>query len=573
MNFFKNMKLVFKMGVLSLSFLIFLGIIGIASIKQISAVNAKLKELNDSRLIPIVKLQSIKSDIEAMRTESNSLMDSSDEAEKQNIQNSIQERATSATKGLSEYKDNTQFQSIFEKFNTYIEAKDTFIKSHGVGTTNTMKAGQPGGGPPTEMTNYDATKKAVVSALNDVINEEVDKANQTYSESEKVYRQTIIANMVLIGLCAIITLVLSVIITKSITDPVKKVTIKLKEVSSSGGDLTQRIDYVSKDEIGELSSSFDLFMDKLQGIIKDVTISAETVASSSKQLSSATGETTKSLNEISNTMAKISSSTSDEAAVVEETYAGLAEVAKFSESTSIASRNTTANSKKAKDTAEESAEMISEVASSITEIASSSNEVSVMIKDLESSSKKIGDIIQIITSISEQTNLLALNAAIEAARAGEAGKGFNVVAEEIRKLADESNNAAREISELVNENQLKSASAVNSVKLVEVKVAQGVSKASEVEKSINNIIHNIQNIVVEIEQIDEANVRQAESAKEMEKAISNIAETSGNIAESSENISRGVEEQLSTMNEMENTSEQLSEMANKLYELTSEFKV
>jgi methyl-accepting chemotaxis protein len=582
MNFFKNMKLVVKMGLLSLSFLIFLGIIGIASIKQISAINSKLMELNDSRLTPIVKMQDIKSDIEYIRSQSNSLMDSSDDTERQPIQADIESRAASATEKLAEYKDNAEFEALFEDFNTFIEAKDTFIKGHGVGTVQSMQGGQQpqgaaaqggGAGVPNEMVTYDAGRKAVIADFDAIIAQEVDKANQTYDESKTVYNQTIVGAILLIIICAVITLALSVIITRSIIVPVRRVTIKLKEISTSGGDLTQRIGYESKDEIGELSSNFDLFVDKLQGIIKDVINSAETIASSSNQLSIATGATTKSLEEISSTVVQISASTSDEAAVVEETYAGLAEVARFSESTSSASRNTTVNSKKAKDTAEESAVMISEVASSITDIASSSKEVSSMIKDLDDSSRKIGDIIQIITSISEQTNLLALNAAIEAARAGEAGKGFNVVADEIRTLADESNNAAREISELVKENQLKSASAVNSVSLVEEKVSIGVSKASEVETSIKNIIDNIQNIVSQIEQIDEANDKQAKSTKEMEKAISNIADASSETAEGTENISASVEEQLSTMNEIESTTEQVSEMANKLKKLTSEFIV
>jgi len=196
-----------------------------------------------------------------------------------------------------------------------------------------------------------------------------------------------------------------------------------------------------------------------------------------------------------------------------------------------------------------------------------------MINELEESSRKIGDIIQIITSISEQTNLLALNAAIEAARAGEAGRGFSVVADEIRKLADESNNAARQISELVKENQLKSASTVTSVNHVEEKVSLGVDIASEVGESIKNIIDNIKNIVNEIDQIDDANERQAQSTKEMEKAISNLAITSNEVAEGTENISTGIEEQLRTMTEIETTTEQLSEMAKRLRDVTSGFKV
>jgi len=581
MNFIRNMKLSVKITVLSLSFFIFLAVIGVASIKQISTVNSKLLELNDSRLVPIVKLQSIVSDVEYIRSQSNSLMDAgSDDSVKKPIQEDIETRAASVTEKISEYKNNSDYKALIESFNNFIAAKDTFIKANGVGTTKTMGGNQATtgtgasqGSAPSEMLNYDTARKAFIEDFDKIINKQVTDAKTTYDESKAVYKNTIIAIGSLISICAAITLILSVIITEFITSPVKRVTTKLKEISNNGGDLTQRIGYESKDEIGELSRNFDLFIEKLQGIIKEVAASAETIAFSSAQLSTATISTTQSLEDISNTIVEIASSTSEGAAVSEETTASLQEIANFSQSTASASRSTAVNSKKAKEAAEDGSEKISEVISSITDIASSSKEVSSMINELEESSRKIGDIIQIITSISEQTNLLALNAAIEAARAGEAGRGFSVVADEIRKLADESNNAARQISELVKENQLKSASTVTSVNHVEEKVSLGVDIASEVGESIKNIIDNIKNIVNEIDQIDDANERQAQSTKEMEKAISNLAITSNEVAEGTENISTGIEEQLRTMTEIETTTEQLSEMAKRLRDVTSGFKV
>ncbi|GKX68871.1 methyl-accepting chemotaxis protein [Inconstantimicrobium mannanitabidum] len=582
MNLFKNMKLSLKIGVLSLSFLIFLVAVGIGAVSQVSVVNSKLIELNDSRLTPIVKLENLKANIEYIKSQSSSIMNADTDADKKTIQEDLEARATATTKELQQYKGNSEYATLLKNYEAFITAKDSFIKKHGAGTTEERPAAgaQPSGTSSKTMTKvksdmetYDSARKAVVDSFDVIINKQVANATKTYNESKAVYARTICIIGAVVVVCAVISLVLSVIIIRSVTLPVKRITTKLKEISSNGGDLTQRIGYDSKDEIGQLSNSFDLFVDKLQVIIKDVAESAETIASSSEELSTATGETTKTLEGISSTIVEISSSTSDAAAVSEETNASLAEIAMFSESTSSASKNTTINSKKAKESAQDGAEKISEVVSSITDIASSSKEVSSIIKDLDVSSKKIGDIIKIITSISEQTNLLALNAAIEAARAGEAGKGFSVVAEEIRKLADESSSAASEIAQLVNENQIKSASAVDSVETVEQKVLVGVHKASEVGESINNIIKNIQNIVNDIERIDEANQQQAASTKEMETAIGNIAATSNDIAEGTENMSASIQEQLSTMSEIESTSEQLSEMAQKLKAITSGFRV
>lgn len=572
MNVFRNIKLAKKITLLSISFFIFLLVIGYTSITQISKVNSHITELSNERMDPILEMENLKSDIEYIRAQGNSLMDATDEAGKKTVLTAISALIADVDKGLSNKKNNTDYKALLANYDSFIKAKDVFVAAESAVKVQGSQA-TTGEGPPIGMLNFDKTKLALVASFDDIINKQVAAAKETYADSKTVYTTTLIELLALFTVSSIVIIILSIIIIRSIIVPINKVTTKLKEISQSNGDLTQRINYESKDEIGELSSSFDLFIGKLQSIISEVAVSAETISTSSNQLNNAAKVTTQSLEEISTTVVSIASGTSDGAAVAQETSASLTEATRFSEATSQASKNTAHNSRKAKEAAEEGSTKISEVVSSINEIATSSKEVSTIINELDVSSKKIGDIIKIITSISEQTNLLALNAAIEAARAGEAGRGFNVVSDEIRKLADESNKAAKEISSLVMENQLKSASAVNSVNQVEKKVSLGVSKASEVGQSIYNIIKNIKDIALEIEQIDNANDQQLQGTKEIEKAISNIAINSNEIAGSTENISASIEEQLSVMNEIEKTTENLSEMAKKLSKMTSGFKV
>lgn len=577
MNLLKNLKFGQKIAVLTVSFFIFLIISGVTSLVQISEVNSNIQTLNNENLVPIVKLESIKSDIENIRTLANSLKDASeDEEEMQSIQDEIVEQIASTNESLEEYKNNSNYNEFMASYNEYIVAMASFLESNGIESVQEQAETEnnvESQGPPQEMLLLDSTKKEAVSTLDKIIDLQIAQAENTYNESETVYKTTLVITIIVIAIAFVTTLLLSIFIARSISIPTRRVTSKLKEISESNGDLTARIGYESKDEIGELSKSFDTFVEKLQKIIKEVAGSAETISESSDQLTDATSETTKSLEQITYTVSEIASGTSQSAAVMEETTGNLIEMASFSSRTSKATKQTADNTRLVHEAAVNGSKKITEVVSSISDIAASSKDVTIVINELNTSSNKISDFIQIITGISAQTNLLALNAAIEAARAGEAGKGFSVVADEIRKLADESNRAALQISNLVQENQVKTSSAVSSVLEVEELVTAGVEKSNEVSDAIQHIISHIQEILNEINQIDAAAEKQALSTNEMEMAMSNLAQTAGETATGTDEIRTSISEQLATMTNIEGTTEQLSEMAKNLRELTAGFKI
>ncbi|MCX7709837.1 MAG: methyl-accepting chemotaxis protein [Clostridia bacterium] len=572
MQWFYNLKLSTKISILSLTFIIFLAGIGFVGTWEVRKESELLKSLYTNGMGHTVGLLEGKTDLQEIRLGVRSHMAAKDIAVKKRLEEDMNKYEQDLYRHIKEFEGAGLTQEELKK----VDDLKTAYEAYKVSRNTTIKYSNEmdwekaeGNADGDAKVKYEAT----VKIFNDLIKFQEAEAKSFVTHSEEENRKAMIGFSILILASIIIGILLSIIIISAVVKPVRKVTSRLNEIAQSGGDLTKRIGLKGKDEMGQLSNAFDLFMDKLQGIIRQVAESAQTITSSSQQLSQATGESNRALEQIAQTVNNIAGGASESVAVFEETTASLNEAAKFSEATANASKKTNENSIGVKEAAEQGAVQINEIVSTINGIAGSSKEVAVIIHDLGDSSKKIGDIVQLITSISEQTNLLALNAAIEAARAGEAGKGFNVVAEEIRKLADESSRAAKEIVQLIKDNQAKSEKAVVSVNEVDQMVGLGVNKAVEVKNSIDNIISNIMDVVAQIGEIDHAVGQQAVIVEEITKGMNEIAGSASDTAAGTQEMTASIEEQVGTMEEIEATAHQLANMAEKLSTLTSGFKV
>lgn len=591
MKFIQNMKLNAKFSLLIISFIVFLIVFGLVGVFQISSVNNKVIELNDDRLVPIVQLEELKSDMEATRNVASDYMDASDEEERTALREELALSLETIQQELSAYEHTETIQQVVTAFSTYRTAIDDFLDAFSTGMTGPGAGGAAAaapagseagavqgaqdtqGGPPAEMENLDTARSELITAMDEWIDGHVRSAKQTYDESKRVYQGTLITMLALVVFSGGFVVLMTILIARSVIVPVNKVSGKLKDIAESNGDLTVRLGYTSKDELGELSQSFDSFISKLQVMVSGVIQSAETISASSEHLSRATGNTTATLEEIARTISEISTGTSESAAVAEEASASLAEMAKFSESTAKASKMTAESGRTVKQAAEDGTVKIQGIRDSIQDVNHSTELVTKTLQQLSKSSERIGEITTLITGIAAQTNLLSLNAAIEAAHAGEAGKGFAVVADEIRKLADEAGVASKEIARLVEDNRMIAAHAVRSSDTVAEKVHLGVGIAEEAKASMSYILSNIQEIGDQIEQIDYDNNQQALSTREMEQAIQNIAYSAGDIAGGTEQINASVQQQLSMMTEIDETAERLASMAKQLNEMTAGFTV
>lgn len=386
------------------------------------------------------------------------------------------------------------------------------------------------------------------------------------------------ANAARLGLviASTITLILgaliSIYITRLISRPLRMITAESTIIAS--GDLSgPDVEVKSKDELQKMAISFNEMKHSLRKLIGNVNDNALHLTASAEELSASTNEVADSSEEISKAIENISigSRTSATAAressvAMEETASGVQRIAESTSTLHTSAENTMRignESEKIMQTAKEQMALIH----------ASSSQTNEVIKRLSQQTAEIQSITSVITNITEQTNLLALNAAIEAARAGEHGKGFAVVADEVRKLAEESKASASKIAELTFAIQKDTKDVEASVQDSLMNATHGVEIIEEAGNSFLTIVDAVQEMNYQIEEISAATEQISASAEEVSASITDIAGLAINSSEQTEQNSAAMEEQMATIVEINTVANDLSKKAIDLQEMIQEFKM
>ena len=366
-----------------------------------------------------------------------------------------------------------------------------------------------------------------------IASEKLDQAEST-AESAKTLVSTMLVIAVIIGL------VLAFVLSRSITGPA----VELAEamVVMAEGDLTRKVTVKTGDEIGAMGETFNLMTEKLRDMFKRISESSVSLATASEEISAATEQ--------------LAAGAESQHRQANETASAMEEMASSVHMVYENSKNSLNAGQRATDEAAEGGKVVEQTILGMKEIERTVLASADKVTEFGSKSKEVGKIVNVINEIASQTNLLALNAAIEAARAGEHGRGFEVVAEEIRKLAEQSAKSTVQITSIIEETQKDTMLVSESMSGVTKEVERGTELSDKTGDALLKIISAIEETTRMITDMSDSSKQQAKVSDSVAKSVENISSITKESAASAEEISRTVQELAMTADNLKRLVEQ-----------------
>ncbi|WEJ74419.1 methyl-accepting chemotaxis protein [Pseudomonas sp. PSE14] len=332
---------------------------------------------------------------------------------------------------------------------------------------------------------------------------------------------------------------------RGVTRPILKVAAMLRNIASGEGDLTKRLDYTGKDELGELAGWFNRFLDKLQPIIRDVKSSVHDARATADQSSEIASQTSAGMQQQFREVDQVATASQEMSATAHDVANSAAMAADAARGADGATRD--------------GLSVIDNTTRLIDELASDMSSAMSQVEGLAASSEQIGSVLEVIRGIAEQTNLLALNAAIEAARAGEAGRGFAVVADEVRNLARRTQDSVEEIRQVIEGLQ-------NGTRDVVGAMSNSHRQAQDSVSQVEQAVAALKRIGEAVSVITDMNLQIASAAEEQSAVAEEINRNVAGIRDVTESLS-------SQAQESAQVSQSLNKLANHQQGLMDQFRV
>lgn len=570
MIWFKNLRISHKL-ISTFTFIsILVCIVGFIGLYNMNIINNNATSMHDYNLASINNLTTLKQNISDIRSDLLKLAYQRNVSEKDTVKKDIKDLIDENNDLIKIYEstlisesEKPAFSNLKENFNKYVDLSNSIIKY--VDENNFSEADE-------NYSKVTETRKNIYLSMDELIKNNVNQADASYSENNSTFKRSLYITISIILISLLLAVILGLSISFMISKQVKRVLIFAEALGS--GDLTKTITVDSKDEIGGLSMALNNAKENIQNLIVEIMNSSSDISATSEELSATTEEIASKMEIVNESTEHISKGVQDLSATTEEVTASTEEISSAINSIAKDAENSLV-----------SVNEIKERAYNIRNKSSKSIEESNLIYDknrlniLESiENSKIVSEVRImansIGSIAEQTNLLALNAAIEAARAGEHGKGFAVVADEVRKLAEQSSNAVYNIQTMVSQ--------------VEASV-ESLSKSGQdvLEFMADNVKPNyelLMNTGIQYEKDSEfiSNIidKSASSSKQMDEvimqisgAIQNVSSVAQESASNTEEILNSITEVTFALSDVTKSAQSQAELSQKLNEMIQRFKI
>lgn len=573
MHWFNNLKVGAKIGLLSLGSIAVLLIVGITGYISLNKASSALETMYSQQLTAVQFVNDSRTQSRKIEADIYAIIAAKDPALKNEFSNDIKTQAAAFNNNSANFEkldltseQRTLYKQIIEELTAYRDTRSSIIE---LGLANKNEEALTlfitKGKPLSDKFNNDLT----------ILSEQVkESAAQLNDKNKQTAKNTNLFFMVLIVISLIVIIGLSILIIKQITLRLNNFISYFEILADS--DFSHPIDEKSlndKTEFGKVSRTVDKMKNNIITLLRDLIHTIEQLAASSEELTATAEHSAQASDKIARAVSEVSSSSDNQlqaanntSQTVQQIANAINQVASHAETVATSAKNTAsaANSGEA---------AIKQAVTQMKTIETKTNATVNVINDLDEKSKQIGQIVDVIANISGQTNLLALNAAIEAASAGEAGKGFAIVAEEVRKLAEQSQAAAKQITDLINEVQSKTDNAVIYMNDGKKEVDAGAKVVEDAGSSFEIILSMVNNMSNQIHEISAAVQQITSGSHAAVMAVEKIDDEAKNNSAQTRTISSSAEEQASSSEEIASASEHLAKMAEDLEAAVHKFKI
>lgn len=571
MNFLANMKVSMKLGILILVAFVSLGTVGITGYHYLQQASTDIAAMYEKRLIPVRMAVEVASFIRTANGNLLELMLTSDDARNRELKKSMEGRVEAVNKNMEALKQMHFDQKSDELFAKVENAQQKYRTVRGPIVDLAMQ-NKNAEAYALYVANMDSATTAYVSNMRDYtmyIQSLAEKMNADIQAAEARAIQLLI---VIIVIAFVIMGLTGWLINKMIANPLQLMVAVCGELAA--GDFRDKPRKVSrKDEIGQVADALANMRSSLRSVLKRVNESTEQVAASSEELTASSEQSAQAASQVATSINDVANGSNEQlvaaneaSAVVEQMSASIQQVA--------ANTNLVAEqSAKAADKAKEGGQSVEKAVKQMGQVEETVNTSAQVVAKLGERSKEIGQIVDTISGIAGQTNLLALNAAIEAARAGEQGRGFAVVAEEVRKLAEQSQEAAGKIADMIGEIQGDTDKAVVAMNAGTSEVKTGAEVVNVAGIAFQEIVEMVTQVSGQVREISAAIQQMAGGSQQIVGAVKKIDGLSKASSAEAQSVSAATEEQLASMEEIASSSQTLAKLAQNLQAEVAKFQV